>query len=89
MPYFSGEPSQGGKTKKAAKAGLRGLYAALRYIADNIQWNLYCLVHNIEKLAQHGYARLSTQFDAASMHGDHRVVRRTNSTVVARNVCVH
>jgi transposase len=23
----------------------------------NTQWNLYCLVHNIEKLAHHGYAR--------------------------------
>ena len=23
----------------------------------NAQWNLYCLVHNIEKLAHHGYAR--------------------------------
>ena len=22
----------------------------------NTQWNLYCLVHNIEKLAHHGYA---------------------------------
>jgi hypothetical protein len=21
----------------------------------NTQWNLYCLVHNIEKLAHHGY----------------------------------
>jgi hypothetical protein len=21
----------------------------------NLQWNLYCLVHNIEKLAHHGY----------------------------------
>ena len=23
----------------------------------NAQWNLYCLVHNIEKLAHHGYGR--------------------------------
>ncbi len=23
----------------------------------NAQWNLYCLVHNIEKLAHHGYAQ--------------------------------
>lgn len=23
----------------------------------NAQWTLYCLVHNIEKLARHGYAR--------------------------------
>ena len=23
----------------------------------NTQWRLYCLVHNIEKLAHHGYAR--------------------------------
>ena len=23
----------------------------------NAQWNLYCVVHNIEKLAHHGYAR--------------------------------
>jgi Transposase DDE domain len=23
----------------------------------NTQWNLYCLVHNIEKLANHGYAK--------------------------------
>lgn len=23
----------------------------------NVQWNLYCLVHNIEKLAHHGYGR--------------------------------
>ena len=23
----------------------------------NAQWNLYCLVHNIEKLAHHGYRR--------------------------------
>ena len=23
----------------------------------NTQWQLYCLVHNIEKLAHHGYAR--------------------------------
>jgi len=23
----------------------------------NVQWNLYCLVHNIEKLAHHGYSR--------------------------------
>lgn len=23
----------------------------------NTQWTLYCLVHNIEKLARHGYAR--------------------------------
>ena len=23
----------------------------------NTQWHLYCLVHNIEKLAHHGYAR--------------------------------
>jgi Transposase DDE domain len=22
----------------------------------NVQWNLYCLVHNVEKLANHGYA---------------------------------
>jgi hypothetical protein len=22
----------------------------------NTQWHLYCLVHNIEKLAHHGYA---------------------------------
>lgn len=24
----------------------------------NTQWNLYCMVHNIEKLANNGYARL-------------------------------
>lgn len=23
----------------------------------NTQWHLYCLVHNIEKLAHHGYAQ--------------------------------
>ena len=23
----------------------------------NTQWNLYCLVHNIEKLAHHGYGK--------------------------------
>jgi hypothetical protein len=23
----------------------------------NTQWNLYCMVHNIEKLANNGYAR--------------------------------
>jgi hypothetical protein len=23
----------------------------------NAQWTLYCLVHNIEKLAKHGYAQ--------------------------------
>jgi hypothetical protein len=23
----------------------------------NTQWNLYCLVHNIEKLAHHGYRK--------------------------------
>ena len=23
----------------------------------NAQWKLYCLVHNIEKLAHHGYAQ--------------------------------
>ena len=23
----------------------------------NTQWTLYCLVHNIEKLARHGYAQ--------------------------------
>jgi hypothetical protein len=38
--------------KRLSRLNLRGKTKV------NTQWNLYCMVHNIEKLANNGYARM-------------------------------
>lgn len=40
-----------GATRRLNRFTLRG------QVKVNTQWHLYCLVHNVEKLAHHGYAQ--------------------------------
>ncbi len=53
------------------------------------QWKLFCLVHNIEKLARHGYAAASER-DEHTCSGAPRVATRDSAritTSVKRQAC--
>ena len=50
-PAGVGSPVTASSNKRLNRFTLRGKAKV------NAQWSLYCLVHNIEKLAHHGYAQ--------------------------------